>query len=285
MKVVIGIVAIVLMVAVYRDAKKIGLKPNTLPGWLRYGPTGWAVLCLLLNVIAIPAYALVARPKYIAAIRATPEGAVLPDPSKWFPMLVGIGAAVLFLMSTGSGARNAPKTPTGQSAGHVAASSNKEVRYNSWGEKASLRMLTICAVAAVTSGYSPEETTKICSCVNGQLSARFTEQDVLAYAANAKAPSNNISTDSIDRAVNMCGLQQRAAELSAAKRLDYCASALQALVRMQRRPVGKEVAWLKLVAGPFGDCLAEFGYHSDAGVICASRGLGDPFMDACIADR
>jgi hypothetical protein len=80
-------------------------------------------------------------------------------------------------------------------------------------------------------------------------------------------------------------IQKAGSDASIEARAEKCASALDSLVRMERRPAGKEVEWFKLIAGPFGDCLAEYGNNPRAAVVCANRGLADPFMDACMANR
>lgn len=95
-----GLVVIALVVAVYLDAKNIGVKPKLLPGLLKWGPTGWAAWSLFLNIIAIPLYAFYARPKYIAAVRSTADGQALPAPSKRFPILAGIGVGFLVVAAS-----------------------------------------------------------------------------------------------------------------------------------------------------------------------------------------
>ena len=58
-----------LPIAVYRDAKNIGVRSGLLPGLLGWGPAGWAVLSLFLGIFAIPIYTFVARPRLIEKIR------------------------------------------------------------------------------------------------------------------------------------------------------------------------------------------------------------------------
>lgn len=90
-------------IAVYRDAKHIGVRPGLLPGLLGWGPAGWAVLSLFLGVIAVPIYTWVARPRLIERIRQLdkvqplPAGQVRGVPARGFPKLIA-GMLVLLIV-------------------------------------------------------------------------------------------------------------------------------------------------------------------------------------------
>jgi len=103
MQAVTGIIAIALIVGVYMDAKRIGVRPNLLPGMLKWGPTGWAVWSLFLNVLAIPLYAFYARPRYIAAIHATAQGGTRPLPWRRFPLIAAVGCLLILLLTRAGG--------------------------------------------------------------------------------------------------------------------------------------------------------------------------------------
>jgi len=98
-----GLVAIALALLTYADAKKLGVKPRTLPGLLRWGPGGWALVALLLNVIGIPLYAFYARPRLIAALRGHPDTAGLPPPSRVFPVSAGVGLILMLVAASAAG--------------------------------------------------------------------------------------------------------------------------------------------------------------------------------------
>jgi hypothetical protein len=103
-----GIIAIALAGAVYLDARRIGVKPNLLPGILRWGPTGWAAWSFFLGIVAVPFYAFHARPRYVGAIRAAPERAAVPWPSRRFAILAGVGVALLIVVVAAAAMRPRP---------------------------------------------------------------------------------------------------------------------------------------------------------------------------------
>lgn len=89
-------------IAVNRDAKHIGVRPGVLPGLLGWGTTGWTVLSLFLNVLAVPVYAFIARPRLILKIRQLDRVHPLPArqvrgvPSSAFPKVM-LGMLLLLI--------------------------------------------------------------------------------------------------------------------------------------------------------------------------------------------
>ena len=65
MRELISIMILATSIWVFFDARKIGVKEDMMTGLFSLGPGGWAICCLLLWIIAFPAY-LIKRPKYIA---------------------------------------------------------------------------------------------------------------------------------------------------------------------------------------------------------------------------
>lgn len=115
-------------IAVYRDAKHIGVRSGLLPGLLGWGPVGWAVLSLFLNIIAVPIYTWMARPRLIEKIRQLdlvqplPAGQVRGTPSSTFPKLIG-GFLLLLLVLMGA-AQVAGRSLRGSEAGAAGASAS-----------------------------------------------------------------------------------------------------------------------------------------------------------------
>lgn len=63
---------------------------------------------------------------------------------------------------------------------------------------------------------------------------------------------------------------------------EVCASTLQQIVRGTHTPHGVEVEFWDLIKKPWQACMAEYGYRQESAVVCANRGVADPFMTRCI---
>lgn len=72
MSLVVSVLVIATSIWVLSDAANIGVRKGLLQGAADYGPGTWFVFCLLLWIVAFPAY-LYMRPRYLAAIKQLQE--------------------------------------------------------------------------------------------------------------------------------------------------------------------------------------------------------------------
>lgn len=70
------VLPLIVSIAVYMDAKAIGVKKGLLPGFFNMGAGLWALACFLFLIIALPAY-LFKRSAYIQAAAHLKAHAVL----------------------------------------------------------------------------------------------------------------------------------------------------------------------------------------------------------------
>lgn len=84
-----AVIVIFSSLVVYLDAKKLGIKKETLPGFIAgMGPVGWFIACLAVWILYFPAY-LLKRPSYCRALNQTG--------SKWFNVF-GIGCLAAMVL-------------------------------------------------------------------------------------------------------------------------------------------------------------------------------------------
>ena len=65
---IVWIIVIVTSIGVFVDATNLGVRKGLIDGFFDMSPIMWALCCLLLWIVAFPAY-LITRPRYVQALR------------------------------------------------------------------------------------------------------------------------------------------------------------------------------------------------------------------------